>query len=103
MTLSSRVPHERRGVGTRDDGMEDRLRSRRLRRQCLSVEGGSRGRERMVEGLDRFPPCQWVENEAGSLAPVLDLDAEFVLEVAAVPKQVDDDSVGVAVLRLKPD
>jgi len=51
----------------------------------------------VVEGLDRFSPCQWVENEAGALAPVLDLDAEFVLEVAAVPKQVDDDSVGVAV------
>src|SRR5512132_4606609 len=59
--------------------------------------GGSCGRERVVEGLDRLSPCRWVENEAGSLAPVLDLDAEFVLEVAAVPKQVDDDSVGVAV------
>src|SRR5512132_1261616 len=59
--------------------------------------GGSCGRERVVEGLDRFSPCQGMENEAGSLAPVLDLDAEFVLEVAAVPKQVDDDSLGVAV------
>jgi hypothetical protein len=41
-----------------------------------------------------------VENEAGSGAPVLDLDAEFVLEVAAVPEQVDDDSVGLAMSEL---
>jgi hypothetical protein len=25
---------------------------------------------------DEFSPCQWVENEAGSRAPVLDLDAD---------------------------
>jgi hypothetical protein len=54
----------------------------------------------VVKGLDRFSPRQWVENEAGSLAPVLDLDAEFVLEVAAVPKQVDDDSVGLPMSEL---
>jgi hypothetical protein len=59
--------------------------------------GGSRGRERVVEGLDRFSSGQRVESEAGSLSQVLDLDAEFVLEIAAVPKQVDGDSVGLAV------
>jgi len=59
--------------------------------------GGSRGRERVVESLDRFFSGQRVESEAGSLAQVLDLDTEFVLEVAAVPKQVDGDSVGLTV------
>src|SRR6266511_3022375 len=49
--------------------------------------GGSRGHEWVVKGLD-------------SLTPVLDLDAEFILEVAAVPKQVDDDSVGLAMSEL---
>jgi hypothetical protein len=59
--------------------------------------GGSRGRERVVEGLDRFSSGYRVESEAGSLAEVLDLDMEFVLEIAGVPKQVDGDSVGFAV------
>ena len=57
------------------------------RRPCLAVERASRGRERVVEGLDRFSPCHRVENEAGSLAPVLDLDAEFILQVAAIPNR----------------
>jgi len=47
--------------------------------------------------LDRFSSGHWVESEAGSLAQVLDLDTEFVLEIAAVPKQVDGDSVGLTV------
>jgi hypothetical protein len=59
--------------------------------------GGSRSRERVVEGLDRFSSGHRVESEAGSLAEVLDLDMEFVLEIAGVPKQVDGDSVGFAV------
>jgi len=59
--------------------------------------GGSRGREWVVEALDRFSSGHRVESEAGSLAQVLDLDTEFVLEVAAVPKQVDGDSVGLTV------
>ena len=59
--------------------------------------GGSCGRERVVEGLDRFSSGHRVESEAGSRAPVLDLDTEFILEIAAVPKQVDGDSVGLAV------
>jgi hypothetical protein len=59
--------------------------------------GGSRGRERVVEGLDCFSSGHRVESEAGSLAQVLDFDTEFVLEIAAVPKEVDGDSVGLAV------
>jgi len=38
-----------------------------------------------------------VENEPRSLALVLDLDAKLVGDIAAVPKQVDDDSVALAV------
>jgi hypothetical protein len=30
----------------------------------------------MVEGLDRFRPRRWTENEADMLAPVLDLYAD---------------------------
>jgi hypothetical protein len=38
-----------------------------------------------------------VENEAGSLALVLDLDAELIPEISAVPKEVDDDSAALPV------
>jgi hypothetical protein len=50
------------------------------------------GRERVVEGPDRFSPCGRVENEASTPTTVLDLDAEFVLEISAIPEQVDHDS-----------
>jgi hypothetical protein len=56
-----------------------------------------RGRERVVEGLDRFSSGRRVENEASSLASVLDLDPEVVLEISAIPEQVDDDSAVLAV------
>jgi hypothetical protein len=54
-------------------------------------------RERVVEGLECFSPGRRVENEASSVAPVLNLDAEFIFELAVIPEQVDDDPVGLAV------
>lgn len=67
------------------------------RRPRLTVERSSSCSKRVAEGLDRFSACPRVENEASSIAPVLDFDAEFVLEISAVPKQVDDDSAGFTV------
>ena len=83
-----------------DDGMEDRLRSRRLRRPCLSVEGGSRGRERVVECLDCFSPGRRVKHEPSSLALVHDLDAKHVLELSSIPIQVNDDSFALAMTEM---
>jgi hypothetical protein len=51
----------------------------------------------VVKGLNRRSARRWIENEAGPLAPVLDLDAEFVRVISAFPKQVDDDSAGLTV------
>ena len=67
------------------------------RRPRFTIERSSRCSERVPEGLDRFSGCLRVENEAGSIAPVLDFDAEFVHEISAIPKQVDDDSAGFTV------
>jgi len=47
--------------------------------------------------MDRLSPSRRIEHEAGSLAPVLDLDAKFIRQIPAIPEQVDDDSVGLAV------
>jgi len=49
-----------------------------------------------MEGLDRFATGGRVKDEGRSLAPVLDLDPELVLEALAVPEQVDDDPVALA-------
>jgi hypothetical protein len=67
------------------------------RRPRFTIERSSRRCERVPEGLDRFSACLRVENEAGSIAPVLDFDAEFVHEISAIPKHVDDDSAGFTV------
>jgi hypothetical protein len=67
------------------------------RRPRLTVERSSSCSKRVAERLDRFLARTRVENEASSIAPVLDFDAEFVLEISAIPKQVDDDSAGFTV------
>jgi hypothetical protein len=51
----------------------------------------------VVERLNRFSPRPRVENEVSSLALVLDLDPELLLETAVTPKQVDDNSAGLPV------
>jgi hypothetical protein len=51
--------------------------------------------------MERFSPGRRAENEASPVAPVLDLDAEFVIELAAIPEQVDDDSVGLTVAEVR--
>jgi hypothetical protein len=70
------------------------------RRPGLTVERSSSCSKRVAEGLDRFSACPGVENEARSIAPVLDFYAEFVLEISAIPKQVDDDSAGFTVSQM---
>jgi hypothetical protein len=57
-------------------------------------------RERVVKGLEGFSPYRRMENEASSVALVLDLDAEFVFEISAIPKQVNDDSAGFPVSKM---
>jgi len=59
--------------------------------------GGSHGRERVVEDLNCVSPSCRVEHEARSIAPVRNLDPELVLELSAIPEQVDDDSFALAV------
>jgi hypothetical protein len=51
----------------------------------------------VVKGLDGFSTGHRVEHEAGALTPVQDLDAELPLDVSAIPEEVDDDSVVLAV------
>jgi hypothetical protein len=54
-----------------------------------------------MEALEGFSPGRGVENEASSVASILDLDAEFIFEFAAIPEQVDDDSVGLPVSEVR--
>jgi hypothetical protein len=49
-----------------------------------------------MERLDRLAARRRVEDEARSLAPVLDLDPEFAVEASSFPEQVDDDSSALA-------
>jgi hypothetical protein len=54
-------------------------------------------REGVVERLDRLSPRPRVENEASSLAVVLDLDTELIPEIPALPEEIDDDSAALPV------
>src|ERR671919_9470 len=47
---------------------------------------------------DAFPP---VLRRRRALAPVRDLDAEFVAEPSTTPEQVDDDAVGLAMCEVE--
>jgi hypothetical protein len=49
----------------------------------------------VVECLDRVSARPWIEHQPGSLMLVIELDAEFILEISPIPEQVDDDSVGL--------
>lgn len=44
-----------------------------------------------MKGLDRLSPGCRVQDEASSVALVRNLHTEFVVKIAAVPEQVDDD------------
>jgi hypothetical protein len=54
-------------------------------------------RERVVEGFDRLSPRRGAEDEASSLALVLDLDQKFVFKSAARPIQVNHEPAGLPV------
>jgi hypothetical protein len=65
------------------------------RRPSHAFDWGPSSREGVVERLDRLSPRPRVENEASSLAVVLDLDPELVPETPALPEEVDDDSAAL--------
>jgi hypothetical protein len=44
-----------------------------------------------MKGPDRLPAGGRVQDEASSVAPVLNLHTEFVVKIAAFPEQVDHD------------
>jgi len=44
-----------------------------------------------MKDLDRLSPGCRVQDKPSSVAPVLNLDTEFVVKIAAVPEQVDHD------------
>ena len=67
------------------------------RRPSHAFDWGPSSREGVVERLDSLSPRPRVENEASSLAVVLDLDPELIPEIPPPPEEIDDDSAALPV------
>jgi hypothetical protein len=84
-------------VTGRDDTMEREAATNVAERYAvrrLPVNAAFPAENGVVEGLARFSPLS-PDGGRSALAPVRDLEPELVLEVASIPEQVDDESVGL--------